>query len=153
MSIEDMEFAYKVWQQNENAIVGFQAGNHHRVSKSPVRYSISMSGETGYSFIVGNAMFLKSDWLLAYTCLLPDKVTSYLEDHPSCKDIAMNMLVSGTTSTAPILVKPSSTNTIIPPPANTRAIPYDQCINDLVSMFDGKNTLQRSKAVIVRAAE
>lgn len=146
-----MEFAYKIWQQNENAVVGFRAGNHQRISKSPVKYSVSMD-DNEYSFVVGNAMFLKSDWLLAYSCVLPDTITRYLEDHPSCRDIAMNMLVSGTTSTAPILIKPSSKDSIVMPPANDQDFLYDGCLNDLVSLFDGKNTLRRNQAMVVRVS-
>lgn len=36
--------------------------------------------------------FMKSDFLFWYSCILPEKIHKYIDEHMNCEDIAMQMV-------------------------------------------------------------
>ena len=50
-------------------------------------------------------MFIRSEYLLWYTCILPECVHAYIDDNMNCEDIAMQILVSGMTNQPPVAVQ------------------------------------------------
>ncbi|KAI8925100.1 hypothetical protein BC831DRAFT_550894 [Entophlyctis helioformis] len=48
-----------------------------------------------YSMMLTKGMFLGTDLLFAYTCLLPPRVHAYIDAIKNCEDIAMNFVASG----------------------------------------------------------
>ena len=50
-------------------------------------------------------MFIRSEYLFWYTCILPECVHAYIDDNMNCEDIAMQMLASGMTNQAPVAVQ------------------------------------------------
>ncbi|KAI9482863.1 MAG: nucleotide-diphospho-sugar transferase [Benjaminiella poitrasii] len=124
VSIEDIEFGYQVWKKNMDAIVGF----------SPV-----MIDSNHYNMLESNSVFMKSDYLYAYTCLLPQEVHHYVDQHPQCVDTAINMLVSGLTGVSPVLIPSSST---------TKSESKSSCIAGLSPFFNDKSTLVSTNQII-----
>jgi hypothetical protein len=37
-------------------------------------------------------IFMKSDFLFWYSCILPEKFHKYIDEHMNCEDIAMQMV-------------------------------------------------------------
>lgn len=95
--------------------------------------------ENRYSMIESNSMFLRSDYLHAYTCLIPEEIHQYIDKHPSCYDIAMNMLVSGMTGTSPVLVDTAYSQW--PKQSKTIQQQKSQCLNNLPKLFNEINPL------------
>ncbi|CEI98825.1 hypothetical protein RMCBS344292_12925 [Rhizopus microsporus] len=131
VSVEDLEFGFSVWRKHTDSIVGYSSDKHEE--------------QKGYSMIQPDAMFMKSDYLYGYTCLLPEQIHHYIDYHPTCHYIAINMLASGMTGTPPLLVNAPSFKTV----SNTIQ-PTDRidCINDLSFMFNNKNPLVFNDEVI-----
>ncbi|KAI7903857.1 nucleotide-diphospho-sugar transferase [Cokeromyces recurvatus] len=130
ISIKDIEFGYQVWKKNMDSIVGF----------SPI-----MINDNQYNMIESKAMFMKSDYLYSYTCLLPETVHRYVDQNTECADTAMNMFVSGMTGISPVLVKSSSNHTLLIKNATQQT---SSCIQGLLKSFNGKNTLISNNQII-----
>ena len=58
-----------------------------------------------YSIMLTKFMFIRSEYLFWYTCILPECVHAYIDDNMNCEDIAMQMLASGMTNQAPVAVQ------------------------------------------------
>ena len=50
-------------------------------------------------------MFIRSEYLFWYTCLLPERIHAYINKNRNCEDIAMQMMVSGMTNSPPVAVQ------------------------------------------------
>lgn len=126
-----------------DALVGFQALDHRSDQKGS-RYSIISSG----------AMFMLSDRLYAYTCLLHEDVHRYIDEHPNCADIALNMLVNGMTHVKPVLVQSTDPfyhfmdgNSTLP-----RRSTISSCARGLQPMFGDTNTLLYNDAILAKTS-
>lgn len=53
--------------------------------------------------------FMKSDFLFWYSCILPEKIHKYIDEHMNCEDIAMQMMITGMTKTPPLAVSGKAT--------------------------------------------
>lgn len=94
--------------------------------------------------VSSQAVFMRSDFLYAYTCLLPEQIHQYIDLHPICHDTAINMLVSGMTGSSPILVNTSlvSQHTENPP----------HCLSGLKRFFNGQNMLVFTDLLVTRVS-
>ena len=105
-----------------------------------------------YSIILTKFMFIRSEYLFWYTCLLPERVHAYINKNRNCEDIAMQMMISGMTDSPPVAVqvtKPihdygiktgiSATNDHI----NNRG----RCLSYFHESFGNKNVLVYSNSV------
>jgi glycogenin glucosyltransferase len=97
-------------------------------------------------------MFIKSDFLYGYTCLLPEEIHKYIDKYPACHDIAINMLVTGQTGTSPVLVNAEYLFEFENTQPNTIK-QRSQCIDDLSKMFNGKNPLVFNNEIVSRASQ
>lgn len=100
--------------------------------------------------ISSKSMFMKSDFLYGYTCLIPENIHHYIDNNPICHDIAINMLVSGMTGTSPVLVKASFLFEFQQMDTQTKQL--SQCLGDLSKLFNGKNPLVFSNELVTRAS-
>lgn len=120
-----------------DSIVGYKSDAHSKLNS----FIENMDGQNKYSMIRSSSgMFLKTDYLYGYTCLLPEQVHYYIDKNPECADIAMNMMVSGMTAATPLLVNTNSLSqlgSIDHSLTETRS----QCIKDLMVHFNKKNPL------------
>eukprot|EP00871_Galdieria_phlegrea_P002310 jgi/Galph1/307/GphlegSOOS_G5068.1 len=110
VSIEDVEFAFEVWRNNQNALVGIFPRFHRRNKESGqweylVAEPVKKKGASRrYSIMLTKFIFMKSDFLFWYTCILTEKVHEFVDKQKNCEDIAMQMMVSGMTRTPPLAV-------------------------------------------------
>lgn len=152
-SLEDLEFGYEVWKKNQDAIVGFKPNSHslQQSANQKHRFIEGLDTNSRYSMIESKSMFMKSDFLYGYTCLLPQEIHEYIDKYPVCHDIAINMLVSGQTGASPVLVHADylfEFEDTHPHTINQRS----QCLDDLTRLFNGKNPLVFNTEVVSKVA-
>ncbi len=116
-----------------------------------LEYVLNTTGS--YSMVLTKAMFMRSDYLFIYSCLLPSEIHAYIDTVGSCEDIAMNFLVSGLSASPPIRIHASIID------AGTRqgypglsakdgfGNQRDYCLGNFTSMFS-RNTLLLSSYTI-----
>ncbi|CEP13961.1 hypothetical protein [Parasitella parasitica] len=150
-SLEDLEFAFDVWRKNMDSIVGFTS-DAHSLQAATTSYSFveNLDADSRYSMI-NNNMFLKSDFLYGYTCIMPEEIHQYIDKYPACRDIAINMLVSGQTGSSPMLVKADYLFKFDDRHPQT-TLQRSQCINELSVLFNGKNPLILNNEIISKAS-
>ncbi|KAI8644704.1 glycosyl transferase family 64 domain-containing protein [Parasitella parasitica] len=150
-SLGDLEFAFDVWRKSEDSIVGFTS-DAHSLQTATTSYSFveNLDTDNRYSMI-SNSMFLKSDFLYGYTCILPEEIHQYIDKYPACLDIAINMLVSGQTGSSPILVKADYLFEFQHDHSQTTH-QRSQCINELSVLFNGKNPLNLNNEIVSKAS-
>jgi hypothetical protein len=118
-----------------DSIVGFKSDGHDGDI-----FIENMDAKNRYSMIKSSSgMFLKTDYLYGYTCLMPDDVHAYIDKHPECRDIAMNMMVSGMTAASPVLVEANYLFEMNDMPKKTTT--KEGCIKGLTTYFNEQNTL------------
>lgn len=130
-----------------DSIVGFKS-DAHSLQTATASYSFieNLDSANHYSMISNN-MFLKSDFLYGYTCIMPEEIHQYIDKYPACRDIAINMLVSGQTGSSPILVKANQLFEFEdnhPQTIRQRS----QCINEMSVLFNDKNPLNLNNQVV-----
>lgn len=132
-----------------DSIVGFKS-DAHRLQTATASYSFieNLDDANRYSMISNN-MFLKSDFLYGYTCIMPEEIHQYVDKYPVCRDIAINMLVSGQTGSSPILVKADYLYEFEDNHSQTIR-QRSQCINEMLVLFNGKNPLNLNNQVVSR---
>jgi hypothetical protein len=141
-----MEFAYRVWKNNMDSIVGFKA-NSHAAGTTENTFIQNLDDTNRYSMIDTGSMFMKSDFLYGYTCLLPEEIHQYIDAYPMCHGIAINMLVSGMTGSSPVLVNSSYVFEQDKPLHNT----LSQCLTGLSKLFGNTNPLVFNDQIVSKA--
>lgn len=111
VNLEDIHFAFQVWKENQQALVGLFARAHTYMKGEPSDgtntatediwlYHVSAREATpynSYSLILTKFMFMSADYLFAYSCLLHSEVHRYVDQGLNCEDIAMALMISGMT--------------------------------------------------------
>lgn len=99
---DDLKFAFQIWKENEDRIVGFSPRSHeyHLHSKSWI-YTVHPDR---YSIMLTKLMILATEFLYRYTCDMPRGVKEYVDENMNCEDIAMNFLVASFTNRGPLLI-------------------------------------------------
>ncbi|CEF63813.1 Exostosin-like 3 [Strongyloides ratti] len=92
-------FAFRVWREQRNKIVGFPARHH-------AKYGDSMFYNSNHtcqlSMILTGASFIHKSYFIAYTFTMPKQIREKVDEFMNCEDIAMNFLVSHLTRQPPI---------------------------------------------------
>uniref|UniRef100_A0A0N4ZWP6 Glyco_transf_64 domain-containing protein n=1 Tax=Parastrongyloides trichosuri TaxID=131310 RepID=A0A0N4ZWP6_PARTI len=95
----EIVFAFRVWREQRNKIIGFPARYH-------ARYGDEMFYNSNHtcqlSMILTGASFLHKSYLTAYTYSMPKIIRDKVDEYMNCEDIAMNFLVSHLTRQPPI---------------------------------------------------
>jgi lipopolysaccharide biosynthesis glycosyltransferase len=114
---EDAAFAFRVWQENPNALVGFFPRFHRRNPRTGAyEYhvaeplgSLSNASQTRYrrySIVLTKHMFMRADFLFFYRCLLPDeRIHAFVDANRNCEDIACQCMVTGMSGSAPVAIR------------------------------------------------
>ncbi|CAI4232359.1 unnamed protein product [Auanema sp. JU1783] len=92
-------FAFRVWRENRDRIVGFPARFHARFGDS-MFYNSNHTCQL--SLILTGASFLHKSYLNSYTSGMPAEIRDHVDKVMNCEDIAMNFLVSHLTRKPPI---------------------------------------------------
>lgn len=133
--VEKVEIARETWRNNPWAMVGFFPRFHQKINhqedtstSSPLspalissldeRYQwtfnlTSLKRPRPYTLLSPSLLLLNSEYLFAYTCLLPERIHRYLDELALAEplllyggaDLAMNLLAQGMTGQRPIAIK------------------------------------------------
>ncbi|KAI9499671.1 glycosyl transferase family 64 domain-containing protein [Zychaea mexicana] len=109
IDIDDLDFTFKVWQQgnNKDSIVGhFPRIHQYNPDTHEVVYKVA--NKDTYSMVLTKSMFVRTEYLFAYTCLMDRKVHHAIDTWTNCEDIAFNMMVSGLPGAPAIAVTPQN---------------------------------------------
>lgn len=108
MTKDELEFAYQVWRQFPDRIVGFPSRTHHW-SNSTSSYHYESEWTNELSLVLTGAAFYHSYWHYLYTAA-PSKeqaqIRDWVDHHMNCEDIAFNLMVANATGKPPIKVGP-----------------------------------------------
>lgn len=100
---EEIDFAFRVWRENRDRIVGFPGRFHNWDSRhGGWLYNSNYSCEL--SMVLTGAAFLHKFYLHLYTFHMPAAVREVVDRYKNCEDLAMNCLVSHITRKPPIKV-------------------------------------------------
>ncbi|CAH1173727.1 unnamed protein product [Phaedon cochleariae] len=105
LTSDEVEFAYEVWREFPDRIVGFPSRTHIWDNSSQKwKYESEWTNEI--SMVLTGAAFLHKYWSFLYTNFLPSEVKDWADEQMNCEDIAMNFLVANITNKPPIKVTP-----------------------------------------------
>ncbi len=152
--IADIEFAFSVWQRRPNALVGFWPRVHYHNPESDT-YDYDMPNTGEFTMLLTKTLFMRSQNLFIFTCLLPLRFHRYIDYGSNCEDIAINIMSEGLTGEMPVAVI-----------ASTKMIDFGtfkgisaggghinrrgSCVKDMLAMGNGQNFLPFSKEVVHR---
>lgn len=103
LTADELDFAFEVWREFPDRIVGFPSRTHV-FENNEYRYESEWTNEI--SMVLTGVAFHHKYWNYAYTTSMPGNIKEYVDEHMNCEDIAMNFLVSNRTGKAPIKVTP-----------------------------------------------
>ncbi|KAF7993770.1 hypothetical protein HCN44_010365 [Aphidius gifuensis] len=102
---DELEFAYEVWREFPDRIVGFPSRTH-TWDRSTNGWKYESEWTNRISMVLTGAAFHHKYWSYYYTTSMPGDIKRWVDEHMNCEDIAMNFLVANSTGKAPIKVTP-----------------------------------------------
>lgn len=102
---DELEFAYEVWREFPDRIVGFPSRTH-TWDHSMKTWKYESEWTNRISMVLTGAAFHHKYWSYYYTTSMPGDIKHWVDEHMNCEDIAMNFLVANSTGKAPIKVTP-----------------------------------------------
>lgn len=134
LTSDEVEFAYEVWREFPDRIVGFPSRTHIWDNTTQTwKYESEWTNEI--SMVLTGAAFLHKYWSYAYTKELPAAVRDWVDEQMNCEDIAMNFLVANVTNKAPIKVTPR------------KKFKCPECTNNEMLSADMTHMIERSQCV------
>jgi hypothetical protein len=105
VDLKDLEFTFSVWRSRKDSVVGHFPRLH---TYDPVTKDASykLIGKAPYSIILTKSMFIRSDYLFSYTCLLEPKLHQLVDNQLNCEDLGFSMMASGMSNAASTFVRP-----------------------------------------------
>ncbi|XP_058810381.1 exostosin-2 [Phymastichus coffea] len=131
---DEIEFAYEVWKEFPDRIVGFPSRMHVWDNKTNC-WKYESEWTNHISMVLTGAAFYHKYWNYAYTIHLPESVKEWVDYYMNCEDIAMNFLVSNMTNKAPIKVTAK------------KKFRCPECVSTEMLSADSKHMIQRSECV------
>ncbi|GFQ95834.1 hypothetical protein TNCT_268701 [Trichonephila clavata] len=105
LTADEMEFAYEVWREFPDRIVGFPS-RVHLYDNATKKWKYESEWTNEISMVLTGAAFYHKYYSYLYTYSMPGDIKEWVDDHMNCEDIAMNFLVANVTGKAPIKVTP-----------------------------------------------
>lgn len=102
---DELEFAYEVWREFPDRIVGFPSRTH-TWDHTTNAWKYESEWTNRISMVLTGAAFHHKYWSYYYTTSMPGDIKYWVDEHMNCEDIAMNFLVANVTGKAPIKVTP-----------------------------------------------
>lgn len=103
LTTDEVDFAFKVWKQFPDRIVGYPARSHYwDDAKGSWGYTSKWTND--YSIVLTGAAFYHRYYNILYTQWLSPLLHKTVEQSQNCEDILMNFLVSHVTRRPPIKV-------------------------------------------------
>ncbi|KAI4504281.1 hypothetical protein M0802_000752 [Mischocyttarus mexicanus] len=141
LTADEVEFAYEVWREFPDRIVGFPS-RIHMWDNTTSCWKYESEWTNSISMVLTGAAFHHKYWNYMYTTAMPGDIKEWVDEHMNCEDIAMNFLVANTTGKAPIKVTPKKkfrcpecTNTEMLSADLTHMVERTQCINKFSSIY------------------
>ncbi|XP_071114618.1 exostosin-1b-like [Haliotis cracherodii] len=103
LTTDEIDFAFSVWQEFPERIVGYPARNHYW-DDSKNRWSYTSKWANEYSMVLTGATVYHSYYNFLYTNLLSSVLIKTVDQAANCEDILLNFLVSHVTKLPPIKV-------------------------------------------------
>ncbi|XP_018495594.1 exostosin-1a [Galendromus occidentalis] len=103
LTTEEIDFAFLVWKQFRQQIVGYPARSHFWDERRS-RWSYSSKWSNEYSMVLTSAAFYHSYYNALFTSLLTPRLIDFVNQVQNCEDILMNFLVTDVTSLPPVKV-------------------------------------------------
>ena len=98
---DEISFAFRVWRENRDRIVGFPARYHTwDFAKKNFIYENHLSCE--YSMVLTGAAFYHRFYNHYYTQVMDTRIREKVDDLKNCEDIGFNMMVSHLTRKPPV---------------------------------------------------
>ncbi|KAI7847984.1 glycosyl transferase family 64 domain-containing protein [Circinella umbellata] len=109
MDIQDLEFTFSVWQQpnHKDSIVG-HFPRIHQYDPETHEAIYKIANKDIYSMVLTKSMFVRTEYLFTFTCLMDLEIHHAIDSWMNCEDIAFNMMVSGMTGAPAIAVTPQN---------------------------------------------
>jgi len=100
---EEMDFAFEVWREFPERIIGFPARNHVFDEKNK-KWLYTSKWNNYYSIVLTGAAFIHKYYMHLYTTWLPQSSRNLVDEMHNCEDLLMNFLVAHLTKQPPIKV-------------------------------------------------
>ncbi|KAI7891622.1 glycosyl transferase family 64 domain-containing protein [Mucor mucedo] len=139
VDINDLEFTFTAWQSYKDSVVGHFPRMHTYDPETELA-TYKVVGNAPYSIILTKSMFIRSDYLFSYTCLLEPQLHASVDSQLNCEDLGFAMMASGLSGAPPTVVRTAksmedfglrkgiSTNAAHMPARS-------QCISDFISDY------------------
>ena len=148
---DEIIFAFRVWRENRDRLVGFTA-HFHSWDPKEKSYSYHKENSCEYSIIGTNAAFYHRYYHYYFYYMLDERIQEKINELNDCEDIAFNYMISDLTRKPPIKVTGKTTFncTLCSNTENIRDQMYStttrsRCINDFNKIY-GYNPLLYSQA-------
>ncbi|XP_022237779.1 LOW QUALITY PROTEIN: exostosin-2-like [Limulus polyphemus] len=105
LTADELEFAYEVWREFPDRIVGFPS-RVHLWDNNTGKWKYESEWTNEISMVLTGAAFYHKYYSYLYTTSLPGDIKTWVDSRMNCEDIAMNFLVANITGKAPIKVTP-----------------------------------------------
>jgi len=148
LTSDEMEFAYHVWREFPDRLVGFPSRSHVW-DNSTSRWKYESEWTNDISMVLTGAAFYHKLWHYKYTAAVDTvnkDIKAWVDQHMNCEDIAFNFMVANATGKAPIKVAPRKKFKCSTPSCdNVQMLSSDQghlierseCVNMLVGWYGG----------------
>ncbi|KAK0066105.1 exostosin-1, partial [Biomphalaria pfeifferi] len=103
LTTDEIDFAFSVWQEFPDRIVGYPARSHHW-DESVGRWKYSSRWTNEYSMVLTSAAVYHRYYNYLYTTYLSPMILAKVDECNNCEDILMNFLVTHSTRLSPIKV-------------------------------------------------
>ncbi|XP_076235324.1 exostosin glycosyltransferase sotv [Calliopsis andreniformis] len=141
LTADEVEFAYEVWREFPDRIVGFPS-RIHMWDNGTNCWKYESEWTNSISMVLTGAAFHHKYWNYMYTTAMPGDIKEWVDEHMNCEDIAINFLVANVTGKAPIKVTPKKkfrcpecTNTEMLSADLTHMVERTQCINRFSQIY------------------
>ena len=121
---ESLNMGFRAWKNAPNALVGYFPG------------LVNSNVTNIFNYLHTDGLFISSEFLYNFNCLLPPHVHLFLQSHPECSSMALNMFSMGTSKTAPIKIDLAT--------AHDRKDNLQECYEQILPFFEGLDPLLKS---------
>ena len=143
---DELEFAYQVWREFPDRLVGFPSRTHVW-NNATQKWKYESEWTNDVSMVLTGAAFYHKYWHYLFTTSPSSEgkeIKDWLDKRMNCEDIAMNFLIANATGKAPIKVTPRKKFKCATPQCNnvdmlssyqTHLTERSECINFLVEKY------------------
>ena len=89
LTADEVEFAYEVWREFPDRIVGFPS-RIHMWDNGTNCWKYESEWTNSISMVLTGAAFHHKYWNYMYTTAMPGDIKEWVDEHMNCEDIAMN---------------------------------------------------------------